>query len=877
MKTKHKTNSMKNILLTMLLFTGIVEAQIVTIPDANFKAKLLAADVTNTIASTATNATIPDTFNKIDANNDGEIQQSEAAAVTLLDVSNSNIADLTGIEEFVNLRKLKCNGNQLTNLNIDLSNILVWLDCQDNNITSLNITDKIYLQLLFCNNNQLSNLTLSNLPSLANLYCDNNQLTSLNWNGLTALVLFGCSNNQLSNINFSGLNSIQSVNCLNNVPLTTIDLAGHTSLTTVFIGSNDILNPSINFNTVDLSGTSIINPTISNSIINTLNLNNCANLIGLNLLSNLIPNVILTGCNAIQLLDLRCSPNSLDVTNMLDLQYLDITGSNTIPSLDLSNNINLYSLKCDEYNPETLDLSNNINLVELICASNNLKYLFIKNGSNENQDNLEWTFNGSPNLLYACVDESQLSLVQSFPVFPMRVIGTYCSFTPGGNYNTITGNIKYDADSNGCDAADLPQSNIRVNINDGAITGASFSINTGNYTFYTQAGSFEITPAVENPTWFTFSPTTANIPFANNSNNTATQDFCISPNGFHPDVEIVISPVLFARPGFDATYQIAYSNKGNQTISGTVNLIFDNSRTDFVSANPLVDNLAVNSLSWNYSNLLPFETRTISVTLNVNSPTETPAVNIGDFLNFEATITPVIGDDIPEDNSFNYNQSVVGSYDPNDITCLEGDVVPSTEIGNYLHYTINFENTGTFPAENVVVKTEVDASKFDIGSLQLMNSNFPVDARITGNKVEFIFENIQLPIGGHGHILLKMKTQNSLVTGDAVANRGDIFFDYNFPIDTGLANTVFQTLSNSVFEMDNSVVVYPNPATSQVNVKSDSKLQSIQVYDVQGRILYTKLANEKQTTIDLTHKSKGIYFFKIITDKGSKIEKVIKE
>ncbi|MBK8600746.1 MAG: T9SS type A sorting domain-containing protein [Flavobacterium sp.] len=362
-----------------------------------------------------------------------------------------------------------------------------------------------------------------------------------------------------------------------------------------------------------------------------------------------------------------------------------------------------------------------------------------------------------------------------------------------------------------------------------------------------------------------------------NNNNTATQDFCLTPNGIHPDIEVVISPVFFARPGFDATYQITYRNKGNQTVSGTVNLTFDDSRTDFVSANPLVDNLAVNSLSWNYNNLLPFESRTITVILNVNSPTETPAVNIGDVLNFEVSISPVVADENPLDNTFSYTQTVVGSYDPNDITCLEGDVVPPTEIGNYLHYAINFENTGTFPAENVVVKTEIDAAKFDIGSLQLMNTNFPVDARITGNKVEFIYENIQLPIGGHGHILLKIKTQNTLVTGDAVTNRGDIFFDYNFPIDTGLANTVFQTLSNSVFEVDDSVSGYPNPAVNEVTITADNNIKSIQLYDAQGRIILTRLMDDLESKIELSSYSKGIYFIKITTEKGAQVQKLIKE
>jgi len=275
--------------------------------------------------------------------------------------------------------------------------------------------------------------------------------------------------------------------------------------------------------------------------------------------------------------------------------------------------------------------------------------------------------------------------------------------------------------------------------------------------------------------------------------------------------------------------------------------------------------------------LLPFESRTITVILNVNSPTETPAVNIGDVLNFAVATFPSEADENPQDNTFSYPQTVVGSYDPNDITCLEGDVVPPSEIGNYLHYAINFENTGTFAAENVVVKTEVDAAKFDMGSLQLMNTNFPVDARITGNKVEFIFKNIQLPIGGHGHILLKIKTQNTLVIGDEVANRADIFFDYNLPIDTGLENTMFQNLSNTAFDVDASVVMAPNPASNQVIIKADHKLQSIQLYDVQGRIITTSLVDAFESKLDISTFTQGTYFIKTTTAKGIKVQKLLKK
>ena len=116
-----------------------------------------------------------------------------------------------------------------------------------------------------------------------------------------------------------------------------------------------------------------------------------------------------------------------------------------------------------------------------------------------------------------------------------------------------------------------------------------------------------------------------------------------------------------------------FKNKGNQTLTGTVSMTFDDDKSDFVLANPIVDNLSVNTLSWNYSNLLPFENRAIEVVLNINSAIETPAITIGDQLDYTVTINPITGDEIPDDNVFNYKQTVVGSFDPNDIIILYTD------------------------------------------------------------------------------------------------------------------------------------------------------------------------------------------------------------
>src|SRR6187399_1511842 len=107
---------MKYFYTFVLLFVNIIiNAQIVNIPDANFKAKLLQASPTNPIASAEEYIGYPavNTFVSIDTNSDGEIQLSEALAIKFLNVNSSNISNLEGISSFSNLTDLICYGNNL--------------------------------------------------------------------------------------------------------------------------------------------------------------------------------------------------------------------------------------------------------------------------------------------------------------------------------------------------------------------------------------------------------------------------------------------------------------------------------------------------------------------------------------------------------------------------------------------------------------------------------------------------------------------------------------------------------------------------------------------------------------------------------------------
>ena len=166
----------KKILFTAIIsiaFVSSAQAQNVNIPDATFKAALVANSSINT-------------------NMDAEIQVSEASvfngSIYLAEVifnspGLNNITDLTGIEAFVSLISLDCSFNALTSLNVSACTALTYLDCRENfwsSLTSLNVSGCTALINLDCTGNSLSSLDVSSCTALTNLYCSNNQLTSLN-------------------------------------------------------------------------------------------------------------------------------------------------------------------------------------------------------------------------------------------------------------------------------------------------------------------------------------------------------------------------------------------------------------------------------------------------------------------------------------------------------------------------------------------------------------------------------------------------------------------------------------------------------------------------------------------------------------------------
>ena len=75
----------------------------------------------------------------------------------------------------------------------------------------------------------------------------------------------------------------------------------------------------------------------------------------------------------------------------------------------------------------------------------------------------------------------------------------------------------------------------------------------------------------------------------------------------------------------------------------------------------------------------------------------------------------------------------------------------------------------------------------------------------------------------------------------------------------------------------NNTLVYPNPATDMVNIKSDFEINSVMVYNYAGQIVANEQVNSKFYQINTSQYNAGIYFFRIETDEGTISKRIIVE
>lgn len=461
-------------------------------------------------------------------------------------------------------------------------------------------------------------------------------------------------------------------------------------------------------------------------------------------------------------------------------------------------------------------------------------------------------------------------------------------------YCTITGTVFEDLNGD-ClfDPGEPAMQNIMIHCQG---FGYAFTNVAGEYSFQVPVGSYTISQNVQ-----------AFYPLASCQGNsfdidvTATTsgceyvvDFANEINPIH-DIHVVTTrhgnpPV----PGNDYRIRMIISNNGTLDEANTIVGYEDDGQLNnasFSTISPTQPNI-VDFPNWysatsGFPMLEPGETQVVYVDYDVptNIPTATQ-LTFDDTSSYEAPMATYLDDYSPWNNTNYYSDIVVSSYDPNMVEVLpqgQGEPGYIFTTDSVLDYIVHFQNTGTYYAQNIVVKLTLDED-IQLESFIPGYSDHEYSVEISeAREVTFTFPNINLPWQAMGEYLSRgmvtysIKQNPNLPVGTPINCTAAIYFDYNEPVITNTAvNTIFEEVGTNDLEGDFSLNVYPNPSTGAFNLQLPAEAGTVQmttVYDMMGRTVHFESSNDLR--LDLSNLDNGHYLLLAETDKGSYRQKLV--
>lgn len=807
----------------ILLSTNSVQAQY-TIPDPAFAAKL--------------QIIVPYAMN----GNDLDTLHSSVLSLTEMDVSNGTISDLSGVSYFTALETLWCGHNDLTVLP-RLPGTLIEFSCSDNDISNIQSLPAGLLRF-YCEDNDL--VALPSMPtSLNELHCGYNQLTALPIlpNSLTFLT---CSYNWITQL-LSLPNAIVNLQCMSN----SIDSISQlpVSLVSFRAGSNQLSTlPDLPLGLEEL------------------------NLDG-NLFDSLPP--LPSGLEELwikynQFTVLPQLPSSLQKLIFADnqvsslpvlpasLTHLEFSG-NPIDSLPSLPSMLVYFFGHETPLTELPELPSTLEWLDITDTQvaclptlpNSLRTLHCLNNPVNCLPNIPTDFE----LNYSYLD---------FPLAVCNVVSP-CAYLD----EAITGTVFHDDNANGImDVGEAAFTNAIIEAQLGDhLTAPDLN---GKYLLPMEPGSFVLDGGDVQYHLRTTNPSFVTLMFADidSLNDVGYQAI--------PGIYDLVSEMHAsdARPGFDNMLWVQIENIGTESTLAAIDLTFDNDQT-WISSDVVPDSQVGNSASWS-AILAPGDNWNAAVQLHTDQ-----AIPLGTAINHQFVALPQLPDTTPVNNATTYSDVVVGSFDPNDKIAEPTSMTPLEVLnGDNIEYTINFQNTGTYPAERVVI-TDTLSSDLDWSSMEFISSSHANMWYLQNGVLHFVHDPIFLPDSNsnepesHGYVKFRMKPVSTLMAGDQIENVANIYFDFNESVITDPA--IFEvSISTEISEFENAgFEMYPNPTNGNVTIVSSERMERVQVLQLDGRVVRDVQANSEHEILDLQDLSAGTYIVLIRQQNGSIASKLL--
>ncbi|MEZ4776722.1 MAG: T9SS type A sorting domain-containing protein [Bacteroidia bacterium] len=227
------------------------------------------------------------------------------------------------------------------------------------------------------------------------------------------------------------------------------------------------------------------------------------------------------------------------------------------------------------------------------------------------------------------------------------------------------------------------------------------------------------------------------------------------------------------------------------------------------------------------------------------------------------------------------------SYDPNDKLALPVgyDTAHYIYDNTPLSYMIRFQNTGTAPAQRVVIVDTLPPA-LDPLTIEPGGSSHAYTWRVDDQGVlRFTFNPIFLPDsttdeeGSQGYVQFRIRQKPGNLPGTRIENRAAIYFDYNVPVITA---SVFHTVGEDFVRIEivstgiekiegDNVKVWPNPTGGQVHFSleggSQFRLLTCEIFNLLGQpVMFEAAQGTSVLTLNLANLPEGLYGYRLVGD-----------
>lgn len=245
----------------------------------------------------------------------------------------------------------------------------------------------------------------------------------------------------------------------------------------------------------------------------------------------------------------------------------------------------------------------------------------------------------------------------------------------------------------------------------------------------------------------------------------------------------------------------------------------------------------------------------------------------------------------------------IGTY-----TACNNVAVPSLVI-NKINY-----NPGTFPGFSVSNDLEfIEIKNTGTTTVNLtgiyfkelgISYQFPASSSVLANQSIYLASNTATFQAKYGFAAFGQFTRNlsnssqKLVLADAFGNTIDyVEFKDATPWPNADGNGTYLQLNNVTLDnnigtnwtamdsnmlsapsfSDTDLMVYPNPVSKILTIKTDEEIEGVMIYNVYGSLLYQSKQNGNTVNADFSNYASGVYFVTISNSNGSITQKVIKQ